>query len=202
MGLEQMIRTIHEEAEEEARKILDEAEKKARLIGEREAMETRRMVAELEEKLDKESRTLSNINLSEGKRKARQALLSAKEDLIWETISSIRSHLSSMEGDELLGYLLRMYDKAHSMLGNGMIVYPVRVADASALEGKPNIRDPLETMNVLPPSVSRFKGKDLIGGFLAVSSDGRKVVDMTFQGMLEKKDDRIREIIARTLFGD
>ncbi len=202
MGLEEMIGRIEKEAQNEARIILNEAKKEASLIRDASGLNTKKEIFDLQKKLDKEMITSRNILISDGKRKARQALLSSKEDLIWETLSEVRKWFSKMDESELYTYLVPLYDKASTIIGQGMIVYPVRDLDAIVLKGKPGVQMSIETSTTLPSSVNRYKGKDLIGGIIATTSDGSKVVNMSFHGLIEKEEERIREIIARTLFGE
>ena len=124
------------------------------------------------------------------------------EDLIGETLSEVRNWFSKMGESELHTYLAPLYDKASAIIGQGMIVYPVRDLDSIVLKGKPGIQMSIETSTTLPSSIERYRGKDLIGGMIATTSDGSKVVDMSFHGMIEKEEERIRETIARTLFGE
>jgi vacuolar-type H+-ATPase subunit E/Vma4 len=197
-----MINRIDEEAEKEARSILGEAAEESRSVLRESEMEISKQVSDLKRKLDKELETTRNIYISEGKRKARQALLSSKEDLIWESISEVRKHLASMRGTELSIYLISMYEKASEALGKDMIVYPVRDVDAEVLSGKNGIKGILDNSTDLPVNIGRLRGKDMLGGFIATTSDGSRVVNMSFQGLIEKEEEMIREIIARELFGE
>lgn len=202
MGLEELIDRIKQEAHSEVEIILGEARKKADSIKAEEDVKLRWELDEREKKLEKEIKNTRNIHISDGKRKARQALLSAKEDLIWETISLVRKRFSEMGPAELENYLHPMFEKASSSLGQDMIVYPVREMDRDILSKMKNVQTPLEDMENPPETVSRYKGRDMIGGFIAVASDGKKVVNMTFSGILEKEEEKVRETIARKLFGE
>jgi V/A-type H+-transporting ATPase subunit E len=202
MGLEELIDRIKQEARSEAEIIMEEARKKADSVKKEEEARLRKELDEREKKLQKEIKNTRNIHISDGKRKARQALLSAKEDLIWETISLVRKRFSEMGPQELETYLHPMFDKASSSLGQDMMVYPIREMDSEILSKMKDVHSPLEEMEDPPETVSRYRGKDMIGGFIAVASDGKKVVNMTFSGILEKEEERIREAIARKLFGE
>ena len=88
------------------------------------------------------------------------------------------------------------------MLGDQIQVYPVRPEDAKVLGSDPTIRDLVSNNHGSEGPLSRYQGTDLLGGFIAITLDGERVVDMSFHGLLERNEDRIREVIARTLFGD
>jgi V/A-type H+-transporting ATPase subunit E len=202
MGLEELVARIEEEARLEVEEIYGKAREELTSIKSEAEERTTRELESLNERLEKDLANTRNVHISDGKRKARQALLSAKEDLIWETISLVRKRFSEMKESELSLYLEPMYEKASRALDGRMSVYPVRNLDASVLSGKSGMEETLEGGSVLPESVSRFRNRDLIGGFIAVSSEGRKVVNMSFSGLLEKEEERIREKIARMLFGE
>ncbi len=202
MGLEDLITRIKEESRSEVDDILNDARTKVSSIKEAEEIRVKDEVIELEKKLLKELENIKNVHLSDGKRKARQALLSAKEDLIWETISLVRKKFSDMEEDELATYLIPMYEKTSKALGEEISVYPVRDIDMKVLSGRSGVKGKINGIKVKPGIVSRSNDMDLLGGFIAVASDGKKVVNMTFSGILDKDEERIRETIARTLFGE
>jgi vacuolar-type H+-ATPase subunit E/Vma4 len=156
----------------------------------------------LKQKLEKEKKTLWNMHISEGKRRSRHSLLSSKEELILETISATRIKLSDMRGSELVSNLAILLEHAKSALGPDLRVYPIRTIDADIIRGKVPTGEVLKGARDLPQVLKRFEDKDHIGGFVAVSSDGKKVLDMTFHGLIEKNEERIREEISRTLFAE
>ncbi len=202
MGMEDLITRIKEESRSEIDDILNDARSKVSSMKETEETRVKDEIKELEKKLLKELENIKNVHLSDGKRKARQALLSAKEDLIWETISLVRKRFSEMDEEELASYLIPMYEKTSEALGDGISVYPVRDIDLKVLSGKPGVKGKISEIKVLLGPVSRSNETDLLGGFIGVGSDGKKVVNMTFSGILDKEEERIRETIARTLFGE
>jgi vacuolar-type H+-ATPase subunit E/Vma4 len=153
-------------------------------------------------KLAKEKKALWNMYISDGRRRSRNVILGAKEELIWEAMSALRDRLRGLDGAELLKRLLPLLNAATRSLGQGMIVHPVRGKDARVLAGHGTMGTTIEGANELPPLLGRFHGRDLIGGFIAVSSDGARVMDMSFQGILEKNEESVRERISRTLFDD
>jgi V/A-type H+-transporting ATPase subunit E len=202
MGMDELVARINQEARTEIEGILEDANEVVSSFKSREEERIRKDMDERGKKLQKEILNTRNIHVSDGKRKARQAMLSAKEDLIWETISLIRKRFSEMDAEELSGFLIPMYEKAKGSLGENLKVYPVRRVDRDVLSGYQGILESMEDMGTIPAAISRFGSRDLIGGFVAVASDGRKVVNMSFLGLLEKEEERIRETIARTLFGE
>jgi len=201
MGLEDIAKKILEEADAEARDILGrsnlEAEAEKRAACERLDLE----LANLRLLHERQGSDLRNQYVSEARRNGRHSMLHAKEKMILEALSSVRTRLKDLKGPDLERFLLAMLQRTRAVLGEDFIVYPVRPMDAMLLQGH------CKVAQTVPGSPSgefsvRFAGRDLIGGFLAFSSDGKRVMDMTFQGMLDREDDRIRETISRALFSE
>ena len=117
-----------------------------------------------------------------------------------EAITLVRTRMEDLKGEELSGLLLSLLDKARLELGEDMAIHPVRKTDAAGLSGQPGIGAALEDQVELPFELARLKGKDLIGGFIAISLDGKRVLDMSFHGILERDEDGIREMISKALF--
>ncbi|MGA1821998.1 MAG: V-type ATP synthase subunit E [Thermoplasmatota archaeon] len=202
MGLEKIIKKIDEEASREAEAIISEAETEAGRIRSDAKSEMDRDISEMERSMMREAENLRNIYISDGKRKSRQAILSAKEELIWDTISDVRRRMGELEGEALSSCLVPILEKASNTLGKGMIIYPVRERDAEVLSNRARIGGIIEKGGAGLPTIERYKGHDLIGGFIASSESGDRIIDMTFAGILSRDEDRMREIIAKTLFGE
>ncbi len=202
MGLDDIIARIEAEAEAESKLIIKEALGQASRIEKEAGEELRREILELRKRLDRDSITQRNIYLSEGKRRSRQTILSAKEQLIWDAFVELRRLIRSLEGRSLENFLKWRADRCRAVLGDDMVLRPVREVDRKAL---------VELGERCGPAVSGTSegyinalqgGRDLLGGFIASSSDGRRIIDMTFLGLMEKDEDPIREKIAKELFGD
>lgn len=202
MGIEQIIKKIEEEAAREAEAILSEAKAEAGKIKSAARSEMDSDLSEMDRSMMREAENLRNIYISDGKRKSRQAILSAKEELIWDTISNVRSRMGEMDSEALSACLLPILSRASDTLGGDMIVYPVRERDARVLSGKARIGQVIENGSSGLSAVERYRGHDLIGGFIASSGAGERIIDMTFAGILSRDEERLREIIARTLFGE
>lgn len=200
MGLPDIVKRIQDEANLESERYMTDTKVRISKMREASSRELRAAMAEMETKLAKEKKALWNMYISEGRRRSRNVILSAKEELIWETMSALRNRLRGLEGTELSRRLLPLRDIASRALGRDMTLFPVREKDAKALGGKGTMGITIEEAGELPPLLRRFHGRDLIGGFIAVSSDGARVMDMTFQGILEKNEGSVREGISRTLF--
>ncbi|MGA1848823.1 MAG: V-type ATP synthase subunit E [Thermoplasmatota archaeon] len=202
MAIEDMIKRIMAEARDENDRILGEAKGKADSIRSRAQKELYFELQELNKKLEREAANTRNIYISDGRRKARQALLSSKEELIWDAICAIRKRIKELDGEELERYLGPMMDRSKEMLGGDFQVFPIRDRDANILSKRIKVSELLDKVLDDEGPLSRFRGTDMLGGFVAISKDGDRIIDMTFHGLLERNEERIRETIARILFGD
>ncbi|MFO8051360.1 MAG: V-type ATP synthase subunit E [Thermoplasmatota archaeon] len=200
MGLEQIIKRIRYEADREARGYLAEAREKASSILEDAEREIRKDLEERERRLRRDLTNTRNIYISDGRRKARQAMLSIKEDLIWETIYNIRSSLLDLSQEDLKEHLSGLVRDSEDILGEDMSIYPVRDVDRRIISEMHDVGPLVSEAAEEEPQLQRYRATDLLGGFIAVNSNGQKVLDMTFHGLLDRKEDDLREIIAHTLF--
>ncbi len=202
MSIEGIIRKIDDEAGKEASAILKEAAEGASTILSVARKELSLSLEGLNRKLIREKERMKNIHLSDGKRKARKTVLEMKESLIMDTISSIRGSMGELKGEDLSDLLLRMMANARAEVGQDVAVYPVRQEDLNAVRGQVGIGPVIQDADDLPWQISRMKSKGLIGGFIAISSDGKRVLDMSFNGLLERDEERVREMISKVLFTD
>ncbi|MEA3559504.1 MAG: V-type ATP synthase subunit E [Candidatus Thermoplasmatota archaeon] len=200
MGLEQIVKRIQDEARKEADGYLAEARAKSRAIDIEAEKALKKDLEGRGRELKRDLETIRNIYISDGKRKARQALLSSKEELIWSAICAIREAIKALPRDDLKAYLGSMMEKAGGILGDDLRSYPVREIDREILSSVNDVGPLVSEAGNIEPLLERYTGIDLLGGFIAVGSDGQKVMDMTFHGVLERKEEMLRETIARTLF--
>ena len=202
MALDDMIKRIMDEARAENQQIILAAEKEVKRIMAESDRSFEKEISELEKGLERDIVNTKNIYISDGKRKARQALLLSKEELIWDAICAIRENIKTLSDDRLGSYLIPMIDRAVEIMGEDILVYPVRNEDAEVLKARIRIQGLVYDFSDHGRPLSRYKGIDLLGGFIAVARDGERIVDMSFHGLLERNEEEIREVIARTLFGD
>ncbi len=202
MGLPDIVKRIQEEANLESERYMTDARAQIAKMRKASRDELRSTMEEMGTKLAKEKKAIWNMYISEGRRRSRNVILGAKEELIWEAMSALRDRLRGLDGAELLKRLLPLLNAATRSLGQGMIVHPVREKDARVLAAHGTIGTTIERVDELHPYLGRFHGRDLLGGFIAVSSDGARVMDMSFQGILEKNEESVRERISRTLFDE
>ncbi|MDG6224189.1 MAG: V-type ATP synthase subunit E [Candidatus Thermoplasmatota archaeon] len=201
MGVEDVVRRIEAEAEEEQKAIIDEAMARSVGIKEEELSRIENELKEIRRSFEREKASLVNVYLSEGRRKARQAVLAAKENVIWEAVSGIRKRFSDLDGSELEALLRKFSERSRKGLGPGISIYAVRRKDSEMLEKcGAEVAGIIEGDDPLPDGISRLRSRSLMGGFIAISKDGRRALDMTFGGTLERDKERVRSKISEILF--
>ncbi|MGA1793293.1 MAG: V-type ATP synthase subunit E, partial [Thermoplasmatota archaeon] len=172
MAIEDMIKRIMDEARSENHRILQEARKEADILKDASRKKVDTEISEMEHKLGKEIEQTRNIYISDGKRKARQALLSSKEELIWDAICSIRERIKELDGEELRSHLDSMISKAIEIIGSDARVFAVREKDSRILVKKIPVTGLVEDFVISSEILSKYRGTDLLGGFIATSPDG------------------------------
>jgi vacuolar-type H+-ATPase subunit E/Vma4 len=203
MGLDRIIKGIEDEAEKEASSIVRSARDKAGSIISDARVQTEGEISELQKVMQRELRDARNIHISDAKRKARQALLCAKEELIWDTLCGVRKRMSEMEGDELGRIYDRLVVTTLGSMGEEAEVYAVRELDAKMLANRNvSVNGVIERTPDPPEKLRPYTSRDLIGGFIAFSQNGRMVLDLSFQGLIDRDMERIRERISEVLFKD
>ena len=202
MGIEEIIRKVEEEAQDESRRIIGEAEKEAEGILEDAREEVRSELEQRRTRLEREIKEAENVILSEGRRKAKREVLKAKEELILKTVGELRKRIASVEGEVLERLLISLLEDVKTRMGEDMIVYPVREMDRGPLSKKMAVEGPLEGRKVLPAQLDLGRGRELLGGFFVISGDGKRAVDMTFDGILERDMEGIRSAVSDELFAE
>jgi V/A-type H+-transporting ATPase subunit E len=136
---------------------------------------------------DKRVTIMRNIHLSEARRVARRITLGAKEELIDECFSKAKEQLRSLTGEEYKNVLVQLIKDSLPLIGESGTVKLTREEDKSILSSFPN----------LTQKPGLVQG---LGGIILESSDGKIVVDNTFDAILERKKEDIRTEVAKILF--
>lgn len=183
MSLESLVDEIRRRGESELAGIEGEARAEAAKI----AAERDQRVAALREEAAKATETEvareRAHRLAAAKLAARKLLYEAREQRLARAIDETRKLLAEFTGSPAYaGVLRRMFTTASAQLGK-----PVRVsgrpADA-ALLGK------------IAGKAFDPKPRNILGGLVAETPDGRRRLDLSFDELLRLRGDRIRELLA------
>ncbi|RLF55594.1 MAG: hypothetical protein DRN40_05360 [Thermoplasmata archaeon] len=210
MGSERLVERLQKLAEEERAKILNDMEERIEGIRRAAEEELATFREERERFYRKESERLRNLILSSARRKAKETLAAAKEEVIWEVITRTKESLKGFSGEEYIKWLLEVIEGGEELLGKDSLIFPVREEDLPELKKRfgERVKESLINSNTagLNPRVAslieEYVGADLIGGVIMVAPDGSMIGDYTLAGRLKRKHEEIRERVSRALFGE
>ena len=122
MGVETLLKRLEKLAEEERERILKEAEERLR-ERRREAERELETFREAEERRFKRERErVRNLILSSGRRKSKEMVSSAKEEMIWEVISQLKERLRSLEGERYREWVKGVIDEGERLVGENCYI--------------------------------------------------------------------------------
>ncbi len=186
MGLNRVVREIKENAKKEAERIIregkDEAENilrqaeegvKKRLKEIKEDAENRKKQTELR------SRTLTKI-------RTKELALGMKKEAVERVYQEFLAFLKNMKGREKERTFRSMIRLARKQIGEPETIY-VRKEDSAF--AKKIFRE------------FQIKTKDIEGGFILESKDGKEMVDFSFEAILEMLKGKTLKSVSRVLFG-
>ena len=186
MGLNKVATEIRQNAEKEAQrvvgegksegqKILDEARKR---VKEQEAAMRKEIEAELRQ-IDVKIQTLM-------KKQTREFEMNAKKELVEKVYQEFLDHLRNMKGGERERIFKQMARQTKDQINNPKTVY-ARKEDASLAKKL------FRGMHVIT--------KDMDGGFVLESGDGKEAMDFRFETFIELLKGRTLKSVSKTLFG-
>jgi len=195
-------------AKKEAESIIEEARHHADLLlksRRKSALEeTGKEVSAILKRGQREAETLRNRIISGAERDANWMILSEKERLINEVLDKVKSSLEAL-----------IYSKKYVSILESMIVDAGTALGGGKLRVRLNRRDrtlPLK-FDVLARIIAEKIGKptilelseeeaEFIGGVVLETSDGRIMVESTFEAILQHRERQMRTKIAKILFED
>ena len=200
-GTEKIIEMIHEKAEEEKKKILDEAEDEQRIrldVAEKKAEEKAKVIiskaqSELKAELDRYE--------SSAKLKVKQKILQAKESLIQDVLEAskdkLKKRVSSKKYEEDLIRLI--VDGISALDGDEFeLVYPKNVkTQVTAANATSAIEKEIGRKAKISISKDTVRSE---GGVVVRTSDAERWVDNTIEARMERLEADIRYAINKVLF--
>ena len=186
MALENLLQKIKEEAKEEIDEIIGRAEKEAAEIIEETKEKGKKEAEKIKTQGEKEAKRVKEKILAAARRKARMEITNAKEELIQLCMEAIKEKLSKLDS--------KKYQKiVESMIKDAM----KELKDFYIIATRKEDKKIAEKLGI------EVKGeKKGIGGVIIKTKDGSKEMDLTFDFLLERKEEEIRIMIAKKLFGE
>ena len=187
-----------EDAEKKAKDIILKAKSQAERIlkeGEGEAERRyRRIIKEAEERIKSEER----MNTAMFEIESRNKILQVKEGLIEEVfkkaLNRLREYTSTKEYQECL---LRLISEACERIDSDKLIIQLNEKDHQMLTER-HLNDLSEKIGVKLLKSNEYV--DCVGGVVVKSSDGKIVVNNTFENRLNALKDALRIKIAKILF--
>jgi len=185
MGVREIISKIEEETSREVKRIIDEAEKEA----EKKLQEIKVSIQrEKERKLreaNREIETRKRIEIARIRQEIKKKLLDRREELIEKCFETAKEKLGKLPKRRYEKLVRKLMERACREIGDDCLIIASRKEDESIAE----------SLGL------KVGGKvEAIGGFIARSGDGKVSIDCTFDGIVERKKDLLREKVGKILF--
>ena len=204
--VQKIVNRILQDAREEAQSIFAEAQRAAQMLLEDRRESARQRAGEdaqfILKRAENEAQVARGKAIMDAKREEGWKVLSEKERLVSSVLNEVKSKLAALpESEEYVRFLKKVIVDAGTALGGGKL---------EVVLNKDNSSPPLR-ISMLAESIAENTGvktqlkisKEKIDahGAIVKTSDGRIVVDNTFEAMLKRREKELRFKIAKILFG-
>jgi len=185
MSTEKIIEQIKKDAEKELDQIKKDAEKQAKTIIEDAKKEARVESEKIIEAGKKQSDNIEKIIISKAHQDVKRQIMNAKEKIIEECFVKAHQKLSMIKGKEYENTVTQYIQDGIEKLGKNCNVMISRDEDKRILQ-----KYGLTSSGYVEAS----------GGIKLASNDGRIILDYTFDGILKRDKDKIRNKVGKLLF--
>ena len=187
MGLNKVVMEIRENARKEAQRLVSEG----RSEGLRLMDEAKKRAKEQEDAIRKETEAaFGQIELRNQtiiKKQAKGFAMNTKKELVEKVYQEFLDYLKNVKGDERTRLFRKMLNATKGQIEKPKYVH-VRREDVTLA------RKLFRGMEIRP--------KDMDGGFMLESGDGKEVVDLRFETLLDMLRGRTLKGVSKTLFGE
>ena len=185
MSAEKIIEQIKKDSEKEIRRIHNDAKKQAKII-----LETSKKEAEIEaEKILNEgkikSENLKKILISKANQDAKRNIMNAREKIIEDCFTKAHSELSKLKGKKYNSIVKKLIEDGINKIGKNCAVLVSREEDR-------------KIANEL--GVIVYGTVESSGGVVIKSSNGKIILDHTFEGIMKREKNKMRNEIGKLLF--
>jgi vacuolar-type H+-ATPase subunit E/Vma4 len=185
MSAEKIIEQIKKDAEKEIKQIQKEAEKTAQMI----ILDAEKQAKEEAEKIfehgKKQAENTHRIIISKENQNIKREIMSIKEEVIEDCFVKAHQKLSIIKGKEYEDTVSKYAQEGIKKLGKDCSVLISRSEDKKIIE-----KLGLKASGNIEAS----------GGIKLVSKDGKITLDYTFDGILKRHKDKIRNKVGKLLF--
>lgn len=187
MGLNKVADEIRLNAEREAQRIISEGKRE----GDRILEETKKRLREYEETTRKEmNSSVEQINMRNQtitQKRMKEFAMNIKKEVVEKVYQQFLDYLKNAKGNERTRIFRKMITSAKKQISKPQIVY-VRQEDTAIA------RKLFKGLQV--------KTKDMDGGFMLESGDGKEIVDYRFETLVELLKGKTLRNVSKTLFGE
>ena len=185
MSAEKIIEQIKKDSEKEIKAILDEAKKQEKIIIDMSKKEAENQVEKILSKGKEESENLKKILISKAHQDTKREIMNAREKIIENCFTKAHSELSKLKGKVYISMVKKLIQDGYNKLGENCSIMISRDEDKIiAKELGISVDGKVESS----------------GGVILKSSDGKILLDHTFEGILKREKNKIRIKIGKLLF--
>ncbi len=198
----EIVEKILADAESQAKRILENAEHTAERERDKARREAEKIYEELVERAKVEAQKIKSRQLSTGRVEARRKLLEAREKAVASIMNRIEQGLQELRQDrERYGESLRnlALESVAAVGGSEMILVFGAVDKDLVADLENQIREEAKQAVKGCEIEFRFEERDLGGGCIGQSRDGRVIFDNTYPRRLQRKHLEFRNIIAKEI---
>lgn len=185
MSAEKIIAQIKKDAEKEIAQIKLDVDKQAKTIIEKAKQEARNDAEKIIEEGNKQSDNAKRIIISKANQEIKRDIMIAKEKIIEECFVKAHQKLSMIKGIEYEKTVNKYIQDGMKKLGKNFSVMTSREEDKKIIQ-----KHGLTISGHVEAS----------GGIKLISPDGRIILDYTFDGILKREKDKIRNKVGKLLF--
>ncbi|MGC9057625.1 MAG: V-type ATP synthase subunit E [Candidatus Micrarchaeia archaeon] len=190
MNIDTVAESVLIEAKKEAESIVNNAKKEAEMRIELEKERLKENERKALEEYKKSVKKVFDEKLTAAHLESRKEIQKAKDEIVSEVIERVISEMNKLRKNkkEYLEILKKLYVNARNALGEGDLVVECSRQDIALVR---------EFVN----KGSKVTGNDQINcGIIVKSSDGRVIVDMTFEALVHNRESELRTFIYKKLF--
>jgi len=201
-----LIKALFLEAQETAEKIIQDAKKTIHGILEDQRKKgrerARKDVILIDKKAQSDSVLIKLRDIASAERKAKWVILEKKHTLIENILNQVKDELNSLiKTDKYVHVLENLIMEGGIIVGEPDLEVIFNERDSTLPLDLGKLAEKIGEKTGVKTKITKFAKKiDVIGGAIIQTTDGKIVMNNTFEGMLNNSDSEIRFNIAQLLF--
>jgi len=185
MSAEKIIDQIKKDSEKEIKKIKKDVDTQVKIIIDEAKKEAEQKSKEILEQGKKQADNIKKILISQSNQDSNRQKMNAREEVIDKCFNKAKEKLSKTSGNDYEKILDNLIKKGKTNIKGEIKVYTSRSSDKKIAE-----KHGLKVVGNV----------ESIGGIILASNDGKITLDNTFEGILKREKDEIRNKVGKVLF--